>query len=61
VFFSPAAVSLTSPTVSGTLKGYDQLLNLVMDNVEEHFEGLALTARCSGAQSRPMQTAAQDF
>jgi U6 snRNA-associated Sm-like protein LSm7 len=25
--------------VTGTLKGYDQLLNLVMDDVVEEFEG----------------------
>jgi U6 snRNA-associated Sm-like protein LSm7 len=26
-------------TVTGVLKGYDQLLNLVLDEVEEHFFG----------------------
>jgi len=25
--------------VEGTLKGYDQLLNLVLDNVEEYIHG----------------------
>lgn len=24
--------------VTGTLKGYDQLMNLVMDDVQEHYE-----------------------
>jgi small nuclear ribonucleoprotein (snRNP)-like protein len=26
--------------VTGTLKGYDQLMNLVMDDVVEEFEGM---------------------
>lgn len=28
------------PTVTGVLKGYDQLLNLVLDEVEEDFQGI---------------------
>jgi U6 snRNA-associated Sm-like protein LSm7 len=27
------------PIVTGILKGYDQLLNLVLDEVEEHIQG----------------------
>lgn len=30
---------LTSPTVTGTLKGYDQLMNLVLDDVKESMRG----------------------
>ncbi|KXN87574.1 U6 snRNA-associated Sm-like protein LSm7, partial [Leucoagaricus sp. SymC.cos] len=28
--------------VVGTLKGYDQLLNLVLDDVEEHIQGTSI-------------------
>ena len=31
---------ILSPTVTGTLKGYDQLMNLVLDNVEEVTRGM---------------------
>jgi len=34
-----------SRTVVGTLKGYDQLLNLVMDDLEETLRG-ELSSRC---------------
>lgn len=30
--------------VTGTLKGFDQLLNLVLDNVEEHSSGSHLSS-----------------
>jgi hypothetical protein len=30
-------------TVTGTLKGYDQLMNLVLDNVEEVTRGMFLS------------------
>ena len=34
--------------VTGTLKGYDQLMNLVMDDVVEEFEGKSTPQRLSG-------------
>ena len=30
----------SSPSVTGTLKGFDQLMNLVMDDVTEEYEGV---------------------
>lgn len=31
---------MSCPPVSGTLKGYDQLLNLVLDGTVEHLQGM---------------------
>lgn len=37
--------------MTGTLKGYDQLLNLVMDDVVEEFEGESMSAMYHGRES----------
>lgn len=35
----PPYVHIDPPIVTGILKGYDQLLNLVLDEVEEDLQG----------------------
>lgn len=35
---------MTYKAVTGTLKGYDQLMNLVLDNVRETLHGIILTS-----------------
>ena len=40
----PSSYFTHTTLVTGTLKGFDQLLNLVLDNVEEHSSGLPLSS-----------------
>ena len=45
----PAALK---PPVSGILKGYDQLLNVVLDDAVEYLRGARSTPRCTGMRAR---------
>ena len=41
MFFTPSSLHILTPLlVTGILKGYDQLLNLVLDEVEEELQGI---------------------
>lgn len=44
------------PAVSGTLKGYDQLLNLVLDEAVEYLRGAGAWALCAEAVSGKRST-----
>lgn len=57
---APASVAVTAPAVTGVLKGYDQLLNLVLDDAVEYLRGAQQQERRGGGRGA-LQRAVSTF